>query len=260
MEHPAIGIYLPPRMDVVQVTDVKLKEMVLVHTDKKHWGGTDEVRKINLEIKRDGNSAMVRMPKELIGVVPESITIKFKESISLESLKSKEFQDRLAAANYIRRNYRGEKFETGAVKATKEYLLMELLDIPDRLEPSDIDLFNNLKEKMPKLVLGWFKADEEWCKENGKIFDIDTSIGRFFKNKNAKIKMEKAGLTDDEIEDVEMIDAIMRKIIDEKEPLESQKYGELVIEEKYQEYEGKKKAKSAPKKIQGQYRVPGNKR
>jgi antitoxin component of MazEF toxin-antitoxin module len=245
-------------MDVVQVT--KLKEMVLVHTDKKHWGGTDEVRESNLEIKRDGHSAMVRMPKELIGVIPESITIKFRESISLESLKTKEFQDRLAAAKYIRRNYRSEKFETGAIKATKEYLLMELLGVPDRLEPSDIDLFNNLKEKMSKLVLIWNEAYEKWCKENNKLFTIDLSIGRFFKNKNAKIKMKKTGLTDDEIADTEMIDAVMRKIIDEKEPSESQKYGELVIEEKYQEYEDKKKTESAPKKRQGQYRVPANRR
>lgn len=244
------------------MTDVKLKEMILVHTDKKHWGGTDEVRETNLEIKKDGNSAKVRMPKELIGVVPESITIKFKEPISLESLKSKEFQDRLAAANYIRRNYRSEEFESGAVKATKAYLLMELLGIPDRLEPSDIDLFNNLKEKIPKLVLSWFKADEEWCnkKEKPIVFEIDTSIRRFFKNKNAKIKMEKAGLTDDEIADTEMIEAVMRKIIDEKESLDSQKYGELVIEEKYQEYEDKKKTESAPKKRPKQYRVKANRR
>jgi len=260
VEHPAIGIHLPSRMDVVQVTDVKLKEMVLVHTDKKHWGGTDEVREINLEIKRDGNSAMVRMPKELIGVVPESITLKFKEPLSLESLKTKEFQDRLVAANYIRRNYRSEKFETGAIKATKEYLLMELLGIPNRLEPSDIDLFNNLKEKTAKLVLGWFRFDEKWRKENGKVFDIDLSIMRFFKNEKAKTKLKKAGLTDDEIADTEMIEAVMRKIIDEKEPSSSQEYGELVIEEKYQEYEDKKKAESAPKDGPGTYRVPRNRR
>jgi len=248
---------------VVQVTDVKLKEMVLVHTNKKHWGGTDGVRESNIEIKKDGNSAMIRMPKELINVLPESITLKFKEPISLESLKSKEFQDRLAAGAR-RRRQRSEKHETGVIKATKEFVMLELLGVPDRLEPSDIDLFNNLKEKMQELVLSWCRADEKWSKENSKVFEIDTSIERFFKNEKAKIKMKEVGLTDDEIVDTEMIEAVMRKIIDEKESPESQKYGESAIDEKYQEeekkYDEEKKAKFAPKNRPKQYRVKANER
>jgi hypothetical protein len=234
----------------------KISIMTLVHNNGD-WSdrGTDTERRINLTIRKLGNSGSCYclMPKELgVGnITLKRAILEFDPPVDLETLDSQE-DHALGKASYMIKSDYGEKQKTEHIQHTsiKAVLLMRLLGLPDRGQSSDIYLYREMKEKLQDLGAKWYIHDFKWCEDNKESFSVNASVDRFFKNNRSESKMKEAGLTKEEIDDKEMLEAVMRKIIDEQLEPYRQNYGEKAQDQILEEWRAlhrKATAKRKPK-------------
>lgn len=225
---------------------VKLTEVTLI-PGKKDSSKVDGVWAGNLNIRPSGNSFYCRMPKELGGICPKKITIELTEPMTFEALTSKKRRQQ-DTAKYVYAKAKGllEDFSGSSQDDEIKLLdLMHLLGIPDeRILGGCAPVFEDLKEKLQVLGARWYKHDAKWCEDNNKAFSLNGSAERFTKDSRTESKMKKAGLTDEQIADTEMIEAVMKKVIDEQFEPDMQSYSNAKIDEEHRKTQQKyKKAK-----------------
>jgi len=245
---------------------VKLTEVILI-PGKRHSSKVDGTWAGNLNFRlHSKESYYCWIPPELGGLCAKKITIELDKPRTFETLTSKKRRQQ-DTAKYIYAKSRGllEDFSGSSQDDEIKLLdLMYLLGIPDeRILGGDAPVFEDLKVKLQELGARWHNHDAKWCEDNDKFFSLNDSADRFIKNNNAESKMKEAGLTDEEIVDTEMIEAVIKKIIDEQLEPCSQSYGKTKIDkehrntqQKYKKAKRKSKSKGRPPK-KGSVRIKG---
>ena len=194
---------------------------------------TNTVRSGNLKIREINKSGPYYcwMPKDLALMTPESITIKFKNPKTIEDLTSRTARERRIAINLWEKVHPvegQEKIFSSQHMHILNLALMRLLGIPNRTR--DLALFEDLKVKLQDLGARWHNHDVKECEKSNKLFSVEDCLERFFIDAKAKSKLKEAGLTKEEIDDKEMVEAVMKKILDEQLEESEQQYRYYDIE------------------------------
>lgn len=228
---------------------VKLTEVILIpgkfQSSKVDgvWAGNLNIRPIN----KDG-SCYCWMPKELGGICAKKITIELAEPKTLETLKCKKRRQQ-DTAKYVFAKAHGliEDFSGNSQDDEIKLLdLIHLLGISDeRILGGCAPVFEDLKVKLQELGARWYNYD---VKDNKESFSLSASVERFIQDSRTESKMEKAGLTKEEIDDKEMVEAVMKKILDEQLEPDMQSYGKTEIDKEHRKTQQKySKAKPGSK-------------
>lgn len=209
------------------------------------WAGN-----LNFRLRNGKDSYYCWIPPELGGICAKKITIELAEPKTFETLTSKKRRQQ-DTAKYIYAKSRGliEDFSGSSQDDEIKLLdLMHLLGVPDeRILGGDAPVFEDLKVKLQELGARWYNYDVKKCKKD-ESFSVDDSVQRFIKDSRTESKMKEAGLNKDEIADNEMIEAVMRKIIDEQLEPYRQNYGKAEIDKEHRKTQQKyKKAKHKSK-------------
>ena len=126
---------------------------------------------------------------------------------------------------------------------------MHLLGVPDeRILGGCARVFKDLKVKLQDLGARWYSYDVKKCEKSNKAFSLNGSAERFMKHENVNTRLKEAGLNNEEIDDTEMIEAVMKKILDEQLEPDMQSYSTAEIDEEHRKTQQKyKKAKRKSK-------------
>ena len=225
----------------------EITEMTLINGPWNDPRETNTLRVGNLKIREINKSGSYYcwMPKDLALMAPKEMIIKFKKPITIEDLGSKDIKEGNIAAHLWSKVYPVEKRKknvTSQHQKIETLALMKMLGIDKRAE--DVIMFGVLKAKLQDVGARWYKHDVNWCDKNNKLFSEEGCLEHFLEHKHTEGRLKEAGLTKEEIDDTEMIEAVMKKIIDEQLPEIDQLYPSEDIENTVKEFQRLLKEKS----------------
>lgn len=207
---------------------MEIKKIIIEHNDGDFTRkGEGDILLANLRL-RGGPGIVTHFDvpclKELVGLIPERLEIYVKKPVDLESDRERNLWEQ--GVNLIKMNL-GEKttWEQHLEKGMKGGIQMCILDLDSRVNSEDVKKFYQLLGKYRDEIK---THDENWCAAFEKKQQELSQVEMLHLDLNEVSDILKKY---PDVEDQELMEAVIKKVIDEQLPLEEQSYGEKAIKE-----------------------------